>query len=816
MKQFDWKRLLPYLVALVAFFAIAFIYCAPILEGKVLVAGDANNWMGAANEAREFKAQTGETTWWTNSQFGGMPTYQITGSTPSNNLRKALEDISHFGFVEDKAAIGFMMAYFVGFFLMLLCFGVNPWLSIIGALAIGFSTYFMFIIPAGHLTKASALACLGPVFGGFYAIFRKRYWLGFPMVAVYGLIGITLHPQMTYYMCMLIGVCCFAELFIHISERRFKDLGISVGVFVLALLLAAGSRATWMKMNQEYVKETMRGGHSELTQSNDAQSTGLDLGYATAWSYGKAETMTFLIPNFMGGASGYNVGEKSELYKNMVRLGVPRSSAKGFCSGAPTYWGDKAFTSGPVYMGALICFLFVLGLIVVGGPYKWALLIATFFSVLLAWGKNFMPMTELFYNWFPMYNKFRAVESILIVAEFTMPILGILALQKIVSGEVKNPQKSILIAGGITAGICLIFALFGGSMCEFTSAYDNQWKGQVGDDIYRMIVDQRASMMQADAWRSFAFVAAGVIVMIVYAKGKMKAGILYALLAVLVLADMIPVNKRFFNENNFTSKRNSERTFAIQGWEQQILEDKTLDYRVFNVAANTFNDARTSYRLKSIGGYSAAKLRRYQDLIDAHISQNNWAVLNMLNTKYIVTKNGVMPNPEAFGNVWFVDEVQFVNTPDEESAALWNTDLKHVAVADAQFADVLKVDNAKVADDDSFDGVHLTSYKPNELIYETASTQDRVAVFSEIYYPHGWHLYIDGQESEIGRVNYVLRAAVIPAGNHTIKMEFVPEALAMDKWSLTIIILALVLSLGAITFPIWKGYVCKKAELAQV
>ena len=812
MKTIDWKKILPYLAATLLFLGFAMLYCSPLLQGKTLQAGDVSNWMGAAQEAREYKKQTGETTFWTNSMFGGMPTYQITGTTPSGTLRSNMEKVVRFGFQDNTTAIGLIIAYLFGFFFMLRCFRVNAWLSIAGAFALAMSSYFFLIIPAGHLTKAAALAYLAPMIGGFYAIFRKDYWLGAPLVTIYGVLGITLHPQMTYYVAMLIGMLAIAEMVIHIRERRWKDLGIGVGVALVCALLVFGTKLSWFKMNNEYLKETMRGGHSELTKADEDKSkpAGLDIDYVTAWSYGKAETFTLLIPNFMGGASTYDVGEKSTLYHNLVKAHVPHSSAKQFCQHVPTYWGEKAFTSGPVYVGAVICLLFVLGLIIVPGAYKWALLAATIFSILLAWGRNFMPLTELFYNHFPMYNKFRAVESILIVAEIAMPLLGLLGLQRIVESEDKQKMlRPLYIAAGITGGICLLFALAGSSLMDFTSSYDAQWKGQVGNDIYQMILEQRASMLTKDAWRSFIFIALTAGALFIYIKGKMKWGWLAAVTGVLVLADMAPVDRRFFGSKDFVSKRDNERMFDMQDWEKQILQDPSLDFRVLNAAANTFNDARTSYRLKSIGGYSAAKLRRYQDLIDMHISRNNWKVIDMLNTKYVVTRNGVMPNAGAMGNAWFVDSVRFVGTPDEESEALWHLNLQQTAVADCSFEQILtpRTDSSVEGTDAAAD-IRLTSYAPNHLEYTATTDKERVAVFSEIYYPHDWHLTIDGKEAALGRVNYLLRAAVIPAGTHQVAMTFRPAALTADMWCLYGTILLLILSAASLTYPLWRG--CQK------
>ena len=835
--KFDWKKILPYAVAIVAFVAVAMIYCAPILEGKVLVQGDVNNWKGAAQEARTFYDENGTRTWWTNSMFGGMPTYQITGSLPSGEVRNGMAKIAHLGMEGGWEAIGIIFAYFFGFFLMLRCFKVNPWLSIIGGLAIGFSTYFFLIIPAGHITKAMALGFLAPVIGGFYAIFRKQYWLGAPLMVLYGILSINLHPQMTYYIFMLIGIMACAELYIHIKDKAWKELGISVGVVALSLLLIVGTKISWLEMNQNYLKETMRGGHSELTRADEDKSkpAGLDFDYATAWSYGVGETMTFLIPNWKGGASGYNVGEKSQLCEIMKQNGIPKRSAEQFCEHVPTYRGEKAFTSGPVYMGAIICFLFVLGLLIVSGPYKWALLIATLFSVALAWGRNMMWLTELFFNYFPMYNKFRAVESILVVAEITMPLLGIMALQQVVEKKIAwdKLKINILTAAGITGGLCLVFALFGGAV-DVTSSYDGQWVSQVPAWLRDAIYAERVAMIKADAWRSLILIVLGAGAVYSYAWESSSDSLntkhstlnyaLYAALAVLVLADMIPVNKRFFGNDNFMRAKDAEAYFKMQPYEQQILQDKSY-YRVLNLATNTFNDARTSYRLKSIGGYSAAKLRRYQDLIDEHISPEiqqiyeqqslgiNLPVINMLNTKYLITGNSsVIPNPYAMGNCWFVDEVVLVDTPDEECAALRTLDLHTQAVADKKFATSLDITKPEVAPLMAFDqnAITLTSYAPNCLEYVAMTEQNKVAVFSEIYYPHDWHLYLVDREGKnsveipLARVNYTLRAAVIPAGAHQLRMVFEPHALKTDKASMAILILALLLSAGALTYPLWR------------
>ncbi len=804
--KIDWKKIVPYLVALVAFIAFALAYCSPQLNGRVLLQGDINNWKGAANEALTYFEANGEPTGWTNSMFGGMPTYQITFRNAAGRATSWVKNLLVNLWGEPITAI---LLYFIGFYFMLLCFGINAWLALVGALALGTSTYFFIIIPAGHMSKAFALGGLAPIFGGIYAIFRKRYWLGIPLLLIYGCYAIVLHPQMSYYVFMLIGVCCIAELYMYIRDKQWKALGINIGIIALCLGLIFLTKLSWWELNNEYLKETMRGGHSELTkQAQDKPAEGLDIKYATDWSYGKGETMTLLIPNWEGGASGYDLGKDSQLSQAMRKQGVPKRDAEAFCQSAPTYRGEKMFTSGAVYVGAIICFLFVLGLLIVPGPYKWALLFATLMSVFLAWGRNMMWLTEIFFNYFPMYNKFRAVESILIVAEITMPLLGFLGLQKILNREVEWPKlrNRLFIAGGVTAGICLIAALIVGSL-DMTSSYDASWKAQVPGWLYDAILDQRVAMAKADAWRSLIFVVLGFALTYWYAWQQNKEAkpqynyILVAGLLVLILADMIPVNKRFFNDDNFVKQKEADAYFKMQPWEEQILQDKSLDYRVLNLNANTFNDARTSYRLKSIGGYSAAKLRRYQDLIDEHISKMNWSVINMLNTKYIVTQRGVIPNPEAMGNAWFVNDVQFVPTPDDECAALNSIDLRHTAVADEKFRDVL---TCKPQPDES-DQIVLTEYAPNKLTYSTQNANDRVAVFSEIYYPKGWHLTIDGKETPLGRANYVLRSAIIPAGEHIVKMEFIPDAMRWDKACAALAILLFIASIALlIGWPVYE------------
>lgn len=528
------------------------------------------------------------------------------------------------------------------------------------------------------------------------------------------------------------------------------------------------------------------------------------------------------------------------MYDELVKLGVPKKSAEGFCQQAPTYRGDKSFTSGPVYMGAAICLLFILGLIIVPGPYKWALLIATIFSVLLAWGRHFMPMTELFFDYFPMYNKFRAVESILVVAEVTMPLLGILAVKRLMESDSKDKMitRAIGIAGGVCVAICLGAYFFAGSI-DVTSTYDSQWKGQMAPQIYDAILSQRQAMIRHDAMRSIIILLLTTALLVWYTNGKMRTKdsskaslILAGCLAAIFLIDMVQVDKRYFSSESFIESRQADRYFAMQNYEQQILDDNDPDCRTLNLAANTFNDARTSYRLKSIGGYSAAKLRRYQDLIDSAIApemnpmmqaivqtggfarpcngDSLFPVLNMLNTKYVVVpmQQGeplAVRNPYAMGHAWFVDDLQIVDTPDDEMAAIQSVDLHKVAVTDAEHAALLpEAMTLQVFDHIANDEIELQEYKPNHLVYKARCAGSKLAVFSEIYYKSGWHLTIDGAEAPLTRVNYLLRAAMIPAGEHEVVMHFTPAAKRIDTLCVICYILLILLSIAALGYPLYK------------
>jgi len=557
----------------------------------------------------------------------------------------------------------------------------------------------------------------------------------------------------------------------------------------------------------------MRGGHSELVKSDDSsnKTNGLDLDYATAWSYGIDESLTFLIPGYMGGASSYNVGKDSELYETMVKKGVAPANAAKFSSAVPLYWGEQLFTSGSVYMGAIVCFLFVLGLILVRGPYKWAILAATLFSIFLSWGYHFMPFTRLFFNYFPMYNKFRAVSSILIVAEITMPLLGFLAVKAIMEEKASKKEiiKSIYTAAGITVGISMLLFLFGNSFCSFRSPNDAQFSSQIPEWLYEAIVSQRAALLHSDALRSMLFILLAASVLWLFANKKIKFSYMIIGLGVLVFTDMWPINKRYFNNNDFVKPREMNEVFAMKPYEKAILQDNDPHFRVMNLTTSTFQDARTSYYLKSIGGYHGAKLRRYQDIIDRHLSKMHMNVIGMLNAKYIITKNkeGVdvpQRNPYSMGNAWFVDSLIVVNTPDEEINSLDEINLKNTAVLDDDFEKYVK---NFVPGHDSSATIKLTSYAPDELNYESNSEKPGTIVFSEVYYPYGWKAYVDDQPVDIFRVNYILRAINVDPGNHKIRLVFRPDSVKKgDSLSMIFIVIMYATIMGVIGVWIYRKF----------
>ncbi len=815
MRQTFLKKYGAYITAIIVSILVGCIYCAPSLSGKILNAGDVSNYDGMVQEVKQYHQDTGDYSFWTGSSFCGMPTYQIGGNHyKSNTLLKPLTVLlNDIGTTRTPVIL---IIYFLGFFIMLRCFDIDKWICIAGAIAITLSSYFILIIPAGHITKTTTIGLMAIVIGGCRLIYRKRYGLGFILTAIPTAISFTRHPQMAYYICLFIGTLIIAELYVHIREKKIKDFLVSTLVFIVSLGIGLGTNCANVFANKEYVKESIRGGHSDIQDDDVSGSTGLNLEYATQWSYGIDESLSFMIPGVMGGASSVNVGKDSKLFKSLTSNGIDRQTAAQFCEHIPLYWGDQPFTSGNVYMGAVVCMLFVLGLIIVKGPFKWAIAIATVLSVTLAWGHNFMPLTSAFFNHFPLYNKFRSVSSILIVAEITMPLLGFMAIRDIMEGKVNKGKtiKSIYIATGITGGICLILALFGKSIFSFTSQSDASLAAQLPGFIFDGIINERKALLVTDSLRSLMFIAATAFVVWLFSLNKIKSWHMALALGILVLADMWPVDRRYFNEDDFISPAMKRGQFEMQPYERQILTDKDPHFRVLNLTTSTFNDARTSYYLKSLGGYHAAKLRRYQDLIDEHISKMNMNVISMLNAKYIITtdENGnavPMRNTRAMGNAWYVDTIRIASDAQVECEALNSTDLTTTAIVGTDFADF--VGKQTLAHDDSA-FVNLTKYTPRFIDYESSSTQDGIIVFSEIYYPYGWKAFIDGNPTGHFRANYALRAINVPAGHHTIHFEFAPESVVKgDTISVICVIIMYLATLAIIVMSVIR----KKALRTQ-
>ncbi len=822
------KKLSFYIFAILVFCSISAVYMSSALSNKVIISNDYLSWRGARQELTSYTDQTGDHSWWTGSMFSGMPNYQIGGgSCVGLDMMTPLNYITHYGC--NHSAIVIVFLYLIGFFALMLAFRVNKMLAVVGAIAMAFSSYFFIIIGAGHNTKTATLGLMAFVLAGHYCIYNDKRILGACMTMLFVATGFYPHPQMAYYYCFILGAFMLAELWKHKQSGKWKDFAISTAIFVASFLVGLGTGFSSFFANSEYVSETMRGGHSDLVKESDAKNktNGLDLDYATAWSYGIEETFTFLVPNYMGGSSNYKVGVKSDVYKAMKKNKVDDRTAKQFCQSIPTYWGTQPFTSGPVYMGAIVCFLFVLGLLIVKGPYKWAILGITVLSILLSWGHNYMSLTKFFFTVVPMYSKFRAVSSILIIAEITIPLLGFLALKRISERDMDEGKlkKSIIIATAATGGLCLLLAMFGAAFFDFTSPSDEKSLSQLPEWLNAAILSERKSMLLSDCIRSAIFVfLAGALTWLFAFKKSFKLSYFALALGVLVLADMWPVNKRYMNDSAFSPEKSLKSYFKMKPYEAEILKDKT-HYRVLNLASNTFNESRTSYYFKSIGGYSAAKLRRYQDLIDQHIApeftplfsalsatggrleycngDSLFPVLNMLNAKYFIvplqTKEEIaIPNPHAMGNAWFVKDVKCVQNANEECDALSIVNLHDVAVMDKSFDSYL---NGKSFSRDSMSSITLTKYTPEYIEYKSNSSTDGLAVFSEIYYPYGWKAYIDGKFCDHVRVNYMLRGLSIPAGEHDIRFAFEPSSITKgDTISIVCIVIMYLFFLGSIVW----------------
>lgn len=807
------KKLLPDLIAILAFVLLSFAYFFPAdIENRILFQHDTAAGAGAGQEVKEYYEQTGERSRWTNSLFGGMPMYQIA---PSYDSTKSLQWVqkAYQLFLPDYVCLTFMLM--LGFYILLRVFGIPVWLAGLGGIMWAFSSYFFILISAGHIWKFITLAYVPPTIAGIVLAYRGKLLWGGILTALFVALQITSnHVQMSYYFFFVILFFVGAYFEKAWRTKTLPQFFKASAVLIVAALVGIAANVSNLYHTYAYSKETMRG-KSELVQTGDAAkqtSNGLDRDYITQWSYGIDETLTLLVPNFKGGASA----ALSQSETAMSKANPMYSSLYGSLT---QYFGTQPMTSGPVYVGAFVLFLFVLGCFIVKGPLKWALIGATFFSIVLSWGKNFMPLTDFFIDYVPLYNKFRAVSSILVIAEFTIPLLAIFALKRLLEEPeiLKQEKKPLGISLLLTAGIALLLAVAPGSIGSgYVPAQEAQMLQNAVNQqmipanelsgILANLGEMRAELVSSDALRSFIIIGIGCNLLWLYASGKLHSSLTIAGITILCLADMWGVNKRYLNDAQFVPHSIRTETFTKTNTDELILQDTSLDYRVLNFATSTFDDNNTSYWHKSVGGYHPAKLRRYQEMIEHHISPemqaaykaiataggemdsvdaNKFRVLNMLNTKYFIFPAGqqrqTVPilNPHAYGNAWFVNKVQYVNNANEEIDALDSIIPTETAVVDARFKDVLK--GATESYKDSLSSIRLTSYTPNRLTYETNNAQDGIAVFSEIYYPDGWHVTIDGQPAELARADYILRTMYVPAGQHTIEMRFDPTSLHVTE-----------------------------------
>lgn len=799
----SWKRCLPDLLAVLLFAVLSFAYFFPAdMEGRILFRHDSSAGRGLGHEQQEYRERTGERTRWTNAVFCGMPTYQLAPSYDSLDGVSALADAYHLWLPEN---VWFVFAYLLGFYILLRAFDFRHSLAVLGSVIWAFSSYFFIIIAAGHLWKVMALAYLPPLIAGVVLAYRGKYMWGLIVTAVFTAFEILAnHVQMTYYYIPVILLMVIAWLIDAIRTHRMAHFMKATAVVAAGALLGICLNISNLYHTWEYSKESMRG-KSELVKPNSANQTdsGLERDYITQWSYGIDETWTLLVPNAKGGASVPLVMNKTAM-EHADNNFIPVYQQLG------QYWGDQPGTSGPVYVGAFVLMLFILGLFIVKGPMKWALLGATVLSVLLSWGHNFMPLTDFFIDYVPMYSKFRTVASILVIAEFTIPLLAMLALKRIVDEPELLTRKIryVYVSFALTGGVCLLFALMPGAFfSSFISAAEMQQFTQIDAEyaqpLMANLTEMRKAMFTADCWRSFFIIVFGTFMLLLFKARELSASHLAIALTVLCLVDMWQVNKRYLNDGMFVEKSVRESPVKMTPTEEHILQDKSLDYRVLNMATNTFNENETSYYLKSVGGYHPAKLRRYQEMIEAYISpemqgafgavadaggdmtrvngDSIFPVLNMLNAKYFIMplqggQTVPVQNPYVYGNAWFVDRVHYVDDANAEIARVGKLRLRHEAVADNRFRDML----GESAAQDSTSLVTITSYEPNRLTYDVRSAAGGVVVFSEIYYP-GWTATVDGVEVPVGRVNYVLRAINVKPGDHKVELTFRPKTLATTE-----------------------------------
>ena len=837
IKDFNWKSIVPHAVAVLIFLALTLVYFSPVLEGKDIKQDDAIGSMGWGKDARDYHDESGEYSYWSNAMFSGMPCNYTFSPQPDNVFKPIGEVVTLNLFGASYRHIGCIFLTFIGCYILLLALGCKSWLSIAGSIAYTLGSYNFIIIDAGHMNKSLVIATMAPLIGGIILCYRHKLLIGAFVTLIFAGLNIYWsHQQVSYYVLLTALIMAIVYFIYAYREKWLKYYFKATAVLGVVAILAAAPAVGILLPTSDYAKSSMRGG-SELDVKDGEKSTGLDTEYAFAWSYGKAESFTLLVPNLYGSASNSNVGTDSELYKAYRNImvdgyadmvleqnpGATKKEAVRYITGnrdimreinadaanfvhyAPTYWGEQPGTSGPVYAGAIVCFLFVLGLIIVRGPEKWWLLGATIFSLVLAWGSNLAGINNFLFEYMPLYNKFRAPSMALVVTTLTMSTLAILAAKRFLD-DAKNDMKlpkALYIALGITGGITLLFAVVPDAFFDFTSTGDTRF-AQIPGLLDAMVL-QRRTMLVGDAWRSLAFILATAALMWAYTRYNLEQTLFIAALGALFLVDMWPVCKRFVNDDKFMPKK---ETTAIRDTaadkEVRRLAGDDPHYRVFNLTDHNgpFNEAFTSYKHKSIGGYSPAKLARYQDIIERYLSKLNMNVISMLNTRFFITPEGVQENYDAFGNCWLVDNIEWVNNAKEEIAAIENVD-KETAYIDKSW--LKDIENPEQYNNAAPGTITMTEYRnPGNIIYKSGSTAPKMAVFSEVYYKT-WKAYIDGEEVTPVRANYVLRALPIPAGEHTIEFKCIDELMIKShNWSTYMSIVVGIAMLAIVALGIYR------------
>ncbi len=771
--SFDKKNIIPHLLALLIFALLTGIYFSPLFQGKKIYQGDIVNYIGASKEIKDYRETTGEEALWTNRMFSGMPAYQISYNT-SSNLTHYADKVMRFNFPRQAS---FVLLAFIGFYILLITMGISPAFAIVGALGYGLTTYLFIIIEAGHNTKAHAMAYVAPVIAGVLLAYKGKFLKGAALTSLFLALQFKAnHVQISYYLLMMLILLAVFEFASAYKREELKQFFKATLFLFFAAVLGIGSNIEKLWSTIDYGKYSTRS-QSELTIDGDQENktSGLNKDYATSWSYGKMETFNLMIPNFMGGASGSPLTKDSETYKVLKKRNVP--NAKNVIKRMPTYWGAQPFTSGPVYIGAIMCFLFVLGAFLVKGKLKWWLLSCTLLSFTLAWGNNMMWFTDFFLEYVPGYNKFRTVSMILVIAELTIPLLGFVALKQIIENKFENQEliKSLKYSIGITASLCLLFAFVGSSLFNFSSAADTQYP----DFLVSALEVDRASLMRSDSLRSLVFILLAASSIYLYHLKKIKLMPFAILLGVLVLADMLPVNNRYLNSEDFVKSKKMDTPFQKTAADIEILKDKELNFRVYNTTERIDAGARTSYFHNNLGGYHGAKLKRYQELMDMQIAKGNSSVIDMLNTKYIIRKGSsgamlALKNPSQLGAAWFVNSAKVVNNADDEMTALSTFNPSSEVLIDKRY-------NLEERSYNATGSINLSSYKPNHLVYDVTAKDESFAVFSEIFYGKGWNAYVDGVLKDHYRVNYVLRGMPLPKGAYSVEFKFEPQSVALGS-----------------------------------